>query len=355
MNLKKIVGILIMMLLITITIPVSGLIKEKNQDEQNFIETKNIILTDVYIGGTSKNMDELDQIYPMINQYGWHIIGNSTKKLAQTFKPSYPTITRLSLYLKKYEGTPQYPSYMSYMLRLNSGLPGGNGNEIDRIYIDIEELYTGSYRYEFDIVDSAVLPGGIYHIELYGVGLPIGTSDVTWGWGYEEPYTNGNAYYLSDGVWNVFEWLDNPCNFCFSTFGTDFGGNHGPNKPSTPSGPSTGRVGESYSYSTSSTDLDGDQIRYGFDWYGDGIINFITAFVNSGESFSQNNTWFENGTYQVRVKAIDEHGRYSEWSDPLEVSMPKSKSIIPFGFIFVFGYDVDTKFFSQKLDKIMLI
>jgi hypothetical protein len=315
------------MLLITVTIPVLGVVEEKSLFKTNIIETQNVILTDVYRGKISNNMDELDQIYPMINQYGWHIIGNNTKKLAQTFKPSYSTITRLSLYLKKYDGNPEYPSYTSYILLLNSGLPGGNGNEIDRVYIDIEELYTGGYRYEFDIVDSAVLPGGIYHIELYGVGLPIGTSDVAWGWGYEEPYVNGNAYYLSDGVWNVFEWLDNPCNFCFSTFGTDFGGNHAPNKPSTPSGPSTGRVGELYSYSTSSTDIDGDQIRYGFDWYGDGAINYYTPYVNSGDSISANYTWLENGTYQVRVKAIDEHSRYSDWSDPLIVSMPRGKPI----------------------------
>jgi hypothetical protein len=209
---------------------------------------------------------------------------------------------------------------------LNSGVPGGTVNEIDRIYIELDELYTGSYLYEFDIVDSVVLPGANYHMQIYGVGLPTGTSDVAWGWGYEEPYTNGNAYYLSNGEWYVFEWLENPCSFCFTTYGTDFGGNHGPNKPSTPSGPSTGRTGEKYSYSTSSTDIDGDQIRYGFDWYGDGTINYYTPFVNSGDSIFANYTWLENGNYQVRVKAIDEHSRFSDWSDPLTVSMPRGKS-----------------------------
>ena len=53
--------------------------------------------------------------------------------------------------------------------------------------------------------------------------------------------------------------------------------------------------------------------------------------------------WSNTGTYQVRVRCSDSHGRESGWSDPLSVIIPKSKSNMPFGFIFVFGFDVDVK------------
>ncbi len=45
----------------------------------------------------------------------------------------------------------------------------------------------------------------------------------------------------------------------------------------------------------------------------------------SGEIYEVNHTWDEKGEYEIRVKAKDEHGAESEWSDPLPVSMPRNK------------------------------
>jgi hypothetical protein len=35
--------------------------------------------------------------------------------------------------------------------------------------------------------------------------------------------------------------------------------------------------------------------------------------------------WTDKGDYEIRVKAKDEHGVQSEWSDPLPISMAKIK------------------------------
>ena len=104
-------------------------------------------------------------------------------------------------------------------------------------------------------------------------------------------------------------------------------GNNPPNKPSKPDGSTSGKVGTSYSYSTSTTDPDGDNIRYGWDWDGDGIVDEWTSFYESGETITTLHTWTKKGAYNVRVKAQDEDGLESEWSDPLSVTMPKNKEL----------------------------
>jgi hypothetical protein len=97
------------------------------------------------------------------------------------------------------------------------------------------------------------------------------------------------------------------------------GSNNPPNTPSTPSGPMSGSVGTSYSYSISTTDDDGDQIKYGFDWDGNGIVDDWSSLLDSGDPCSMSHSWSSAGTYQVKVKARDEHGAESGWSSTLTV------------------------------------
>ena len=40
------------------------------------------------------------------------------------------------------------------------------------------------------------------------------------------------------------------------------------------------------------------------------------------------NTWFEQGEYDVKVKAIDIHNAESEWSDPLIIILLKNKYFV---------------------------
>ena len=100
--------------------------------------------------------------------------------------------------------------------------------------------------------------------------------------------------------------------------------NNPPNKPSKPSGITSGTAGESYKYSSTATDPDGDQIWYMWDW-GDGKNSGWLGPYNSGAVCDALHTWMEEGDYNVKVKAKDQRGDESPWSDPLSVSMPKSK------------------------------
>ena len=102
---------------------------------------------------------------------------------------------------------------------------------------------------------------------------------------------------------------------------------HPPDKPAPPSGPKTGKINTEYKYIASTTDPDGDDLFYLFDW-GDGSDSGWRGPYTSGENIETNKTWTSKGNYQIRVKAKDSTGFESEWSDPFGVSMPKNKHTI---------------------------
>ena len=99
-----------------------------------------------------------------------------------------------------------------------------------------------------------------------------------------------------------------------------------PATPAKPVGPVNGGVGNSYTYTTTSTDPDGDQIYYQFDW-GDGTSSGWVGPFSSGSTGSADKTWQSQGSYQIKVAAKDTHGKISDWSDVLEVTIPKSKTV----------------------------
>jgi len=73
-----------------------------------------------------------------------------------------------------------------------------------------------------------------------------------------------------------------------------------------------------YTYSASTTDPDGDNISYLFDW-GDGSDSGWRGPYTSGATAFATHLWSSPGTYQVRVKASDEQGAVSGWSSSLTV------------------------------------
>jgi hypothetical protein len=92
-----------------------------------------------------------------------------------------------------------------------------------------------------------------------------------------------------------------------------------PNKPSKPSGSASGYAYASYSYSTSATDPEKNQVKYTFDW-GDGTSS-STGLVNSGTSASKSHKWHDAGTYKVKANATDSRGATSEYSSSLTVTI----------------------------------
>jgi hypothetical protein len=91
-------------------------------------------------------------------------------------------------------------------------------------------------------------------------------------------------------------------------------------------GPTTGETGLSYSFSTSATDPDGDQVKYGWDWNGDGTIDNWSGFYNSGSTSSMSHTWTNPGTYHVKVKARDDNNAESGFSSSLTVTITDTNS-----------------------------
>jgi len=103
--------------------------------------------------------------------------------------------------------------------------------------------------------------------------------------------------------------------------------NEPPSKPAQPSGPTSGKISETYTYSTSASDPEGEPLYYIWDW-GDGSYSDPMGPFNSGETCEASHTWEKKGNYNIRVKVKDINDKESEWSDPLPVSMPKCHNIL---------------------------
>ncbi len=83
-------------------------------------------------------------------------------------------------------------------------------------------------------------------------------------------------------------------------------------------GPEAGCRNKEYEFTAQTTDPEGDQIYYTFDW-GDGSENEWFGPVNSGDPVTVTHAWAALGNYSVRVRAKDTEGSMSRWSDPMNM------------------------------------
>ena len=100
--------------------------------------------------------------------------------------------------------------------------------------------------------------------------------------------------------------------------------NETPYKPEV-DGPTNGKIRTKYTYTAVTTDPDGNNISYFFDW-GDDENSGWTKFVQSGEQINQSHKWTNKDTYQVKVKSQDDYGSESDWAI-LEVTIPRSQNV----------------------------
>jgi len=98
-----------------------------------------------------------------------------------------------------------------------------------------------------------------------------------------------------------------------------------PAKPSTPSGPTDGKIGVEYTYTTMTTDPESDEIYYLFDW-GDGTNSGWVGSLNNDTTASAKKIWSARAAYKIRVVAKDIHGQLSVVSDPLSVTIPRTRA-----------------------------
>jgi hypothetical protein len=80
----------------------------------------------------------------------------------------------------------------------------------------------------------------------------------------------------------------------------------------------------SLTYSSSTTDPEGDQIYYYFDW-DDGTSSGWMGPYNSGQAVTASHVWLFTGSYNIKVQAKDTNGAISIWSDTLSTYMPRNK------------------------------
>jgi len=118
--------------------------------------------------------------------------------------------------------------------------------------------------------------------------------------------------------------------------------NQQPSKPERPSGPTSGRPGIEYTFETVSTDPNSEQLYYMWSWGNENYSDWLGPY-NSGDECSTSKTWSEKGTYEIKVKAKNANGAESDWSDPLAISMPKSKFYNTIQFFF--------EFYNRFMDK----
>jgi hypothetical protein len=93
-----------------------------------------------------------------------------------------------------------------------------------------------------------------------------------------------------------------------------------PDIPTIPCGPTVGLAYETLEYTTISVDTDDDSVYYLFDW-GDSSHQIWSGPMQSGQPCTTSHIWGQEGTYYVKVKAMDIWNLQSYWSDSLTVTI----------------------------------
>ena len=245
--------------------------------------------------------DRLDQ-YKIVKD---SMLAFMQAECAQSFKPALNILTRVH-----FSVTPLSCENLTISIRrsLHDDILTTRFGSLS----DFKSLGEGWYEYDFD--DISVMTEEEYFMVIKASPCE---STLCWVNSDEDEYDRGTAYIHGK------PYLDK--DFCFKTFGYNED-NIPPNKPIIISGKTSGNVGVDYSYKTATVDDDDDEIWYLWDWDDDSESEWLGPF-NSDDICEATHNWTVEDDYEIRVKARDEHGSESEWSDPLSVSMPKTKYI----------------------------
>jgi hypothetical protein len=93
-----------------------------------------------------------------------------------------------------------------------------------------------------------------------------------------------------------------------------------PPAPPVLTGPTDGMINELYSFDAVTTEPDGEDVYYYFDW-GDGTNSGWLGPYPPETPITAQNSWTSLGTYTVRVKARDIYYASSDWSNPLNITI----------------------------------
>jgi len=135
-------------------------------------------------------------------------------------------------------------------------------------------------------------------------------------WDYLNPYPE----YSNNGVFKIHRYDEN-----YSGIQVLF---KPPNIPNVPIGPNVGEKGTKYPYITNTTDPNSDDIFYLFDW-GDGTQSEWLGPFKSGQICIVSNIWYEDGSFDIKVKAKDIYDFESDWSVSLRVNIGSISPDVP--------------------------
>ena len=210
---------------------------------------------------------------------------------------------------------------------INSNVRGINSFQVSTSSADI---YVNNNNYPRDFVYASYIlheSGHSFGIDIFN---PMGCDNIytqyPWMpdyWIYENYKSIMNYRYFpelhdySDGTHGENDY-DDWSNLDFTWF--ELPDSDPPKIPKIPSGVNSGKVGISYTFTTSTKDPNGNKVRYVWDW-GDDTPHQWTDYIESGQEISVEHTFEKNGSFEVRVRAEDKKGAYSDFSDPLIVNI----------------------------------
>jgi len=208
-------------------------------------------------------------------------------------------------------------------------------------YGDHGPEFIGDVKIEFDRTDDAgdsYLNSGIYKTEYR---LDNGAWETYVEGAIKTIASRGRHTIWYRSVDKAGNWEDTKTQ-CFKIIVT-----HEPGKPVQPSGPTSGKPDVTYSFSTRSTDIDGDQLYYMWDW-GDSISSWMGPY-KSGQTCSASHKWSNDGYYLIKVRAKDSRGAVSDWSEPLKININKARSKQTFSKFFIRFFDfIKEQFFTSR-------
>jgi hypothetical protein len=108
-------------------------------------------------------------------------------------------------------------------------------------------------------------------------------------------------------------------------------GSDPPETPTTPEGPDEWILYVDTTFTSTTTDPEGNSVYYKFDW-GDGTTSEWAGPYGSGQTGEASHNWTELGEYEIKVIAKDENDVESNWSEPTTITIvenePPDKPVI---------------------------
>ncbi|MEM0466236.1 MAG: PQQ-binding-like beta-propeller repeat protein [Candidatus Thermoplasmatota archaeon] len=176
-----------------------------------------------------------------------------------------------------------------------------------------------SYQTQDGVVAPPVLSGNgfVYFVDLKGNVYCLNASTGEQQWSKELTFGFSCAPALADG--DLYVMNSEGMIFCF-------GANLPPEQPDQPNGPTVGLPDVNYTFSTVSSDPEGQNILYYWDW-GDDTWTWVGP-LSSGEQVIVNHSWDTVGTYSIRIYAVDILHKKSTWSEPLTIRIIDPQVVI---------------------------